>query len=505
VDPELALLTLEMEILDVPEPSVEALPRFMEAIIAAAGTRQGYSGLAWRSGVKLLSVAKMSGQDPDSLFDEFAWRALAVALQRALQDNRLLSALSYATVSFLPPAGAPPLFDHPQIVQGIRTGLSANPCPFIKPSELGTADPAIQAQFGELLSRLRFFSVDSELLLQWSASALRVLPIQSTCHWAAAMSLLHALHNEKRFTVAYYTFRALAEQHGDLWQQSLALAILQAFISECWQGAEIGLEVLSHLCTDDDDLLRRSSEHFDLLVLVGALAINLTRRYGYTGTEALAWCLVNELFGSYPLVAAVVQNYLASGSLPPLPISRADRLDSVEREFLKTLELVEEEMRPRSYARLTLASKIYQSNIREVFAPLIDSIRSGHCPPALVERIARIDPEELVTHSEWQKSSPNPIDGKILRKMVKDNSRILEVLGAAAQKRIELDTAKVEWAAQPDDAFELFQECSSLLDCLDEAAIWALRTFLFDLWEKLREGMDIAAREREAIRGKRYG
>ena len=306
-----ALEKLQLELLDVPEPAMETLSEFMEATIVVAGMQQGYSGLVWRAGARILDIAEKHGQDPSRLFGKFGWSTLARAVHSSLQDDNLLQALSYASEPFLPPPGSPPIFDHPQITEALRTALAKNPRPFIKPSELSLVESAVQAQFGELLSRLENLSVDSEVLLQWSSSALRALPVQSECHRVAAASLLRTLHSKKRPAIAYYTFRALAEQHEDLWQQPLALSVLQTFIEQYWQDEETGVEMLNHLCADDD-LLRKAGEDFDLLTLIGALGINLARRYGYTEAEAVAWRFVNEMYGSYTLVAHALSEYLAA-------------------------------------------------------------------------------------------------------------------------------------------------------------------------------------------------
>lgn len=499
MDPEFALLKLELELLSEAKCNLSDLSQFGEAVTTAATTPDGYSGLAWKGGAKLLGVAQRLGQDPDRFFDTFGWRALANGIQTALRDKRLLSALSYASVPFLPPTESMHIFDHPQIVEAIRAGLATTPPPFIKPSDLGTADAAVQTQFGELLRRLPNFPVDNELTLQWSASALRILPSQSSHHQVAAINLLQALCSEGRFAAAYYAFRALAEQHEDLWRHPIALTVLQTFVSGLWQDEEMGSAVLAQLCVDDD-MLRRCDDQFDILVLIGALAINLTRHYGGEPTEATAWHLVNEMLGRSALVAYALQNYLMDGSLPSLPISMADRLEDLKQEFNQAVALVEKELRPRRYALLSLAGKIYQANIQEVFTPLLDEIRSEHCSPKLVERIQEIDPVELITGSEWQKSSRYPIDGRMLRKMVGDNSRILQALKSAARKRIELDDARAEWAAQPDDQFGLFQDFGLLLEDLSSTATWALKSLLSDLWTRLQEGISIAAREQEARR-----
>lgn len=499
MDPEFALLMLESELLGEAEFDIGDLSRFGEAVAAAAATPPGYSGLAWKGGAKLLDVARGLGQDPDRLFTTFGWRALANGIQTALRDKRLLSALSYASVPFLPPTESPPIFDHPQIVEAIRSGLVVTPRPFVKPSDLGAAAPAVQAQFGELLSRLSNFSIDNELSLQWSACALRVLPTQSMYHQVAGISLLQALCSEGRIAAAYYAFRALAEQHEDLWKNPIALAVLQSFVNLYWQDEELGSEVLAQLCADDD-VLRRGNEQFDILVLVGALAINLTRRYGDKRTEATAWHFVNEMFGSSALVAHTLGNYLTDGGLPHLPVCKTDRLEALEQELNQAVAFVENELRPRQYKRL--ASKIYHSNVQEVFTPLLDEIRSGHCSAELVERIQRIDPAKLVTASEWQQASPYPTGSKVLRKMTGDNLRTLQALESAARKRIELDNARAEWVNQPDDEFKLFQDFDSLLEDLGATGIWALETLLPDLWTRLQEGITIAMREQEA---RRYG
>jgi len=499
MDPEFALLTVESELLGEAEFDIGDLRRFGEVVAAAAATPGGYSGLAWKGGATLLDVARRHGQDPGHLFDVFGWRALANGIQTALQDKQLLAGLSYASVPFMPPKESPPIFDHPQVEEAIRTGLAATSQPFIRPSDLGAADAAVQAQFGELLDRLPNFPVDNELILQWSASALRVLPAESRTRQIAAIKLMETLCKEGRVVAAYYAFRALAEQHEDLGRHPIALTILQSLIDRYWQDTEAGGEVLTQLCVDDD-VLRRSDEQFDILILIGALAISRVRYYEDKQTEATAWRFVNEIFGNSALVAHALGEYLTDGSLPPLPACKTDQLKVLEQDFNQAVANVEKELRPRKYK--PLANRIYQSNIQEVFTPFLDAIRSGHCSTELIERIKNIDPEEVVTNSEWLQSSPDRIGSKVLRKMTADNLRTLQALELAARKCIELDAARAEWAAQPDDELEFFQEFSLLLEELGETAKWALETLLPDLWTRLQEGVTIAIREQEA---RRYG
>lgn len=496
MDPEFALLILESELLGDVRIAPEQFAYFSEAVAAAAAVPEGYSGLAWQGGAKLLKEALSRGHDPTHFFSTFGWDALATGIRAGLENNQVLSALSYASLSFLPPAESSSVFDHPQISRAVRTGLGKMPHPFIKPAELNAADEAVQAQFGELLKRLSSFGADNELLLQWSASALRVLLTQSHLYQTAAISLLETLCLEGRIAAAYYAFRAMAEQHDDLWDHPVALRVLQSLIDQYWQDSEVGEEVLAQLCVDDD-VVRRLDQRFDLLVLIGVLAINRVQcRAHDRRTETTAWRLVNEVFGTSALVASALSDYLTDGSLPPVPVCKIDQIEDLEREFRQAVALVEKDLGPRKYK--TLAMRIYQSNIQEVFSPILDRIRSGHCSSELVKQIREIDPEELVTGSEWLDTTPHRIGTKVLRKMTSDNRRTLETLESAAHKGIELDRAKAEFNSQPTDEFEFFQEFEMIVRELGTAAQWALKTLLPDFWTRFQEGLSVAIKEMEA-------
>jgi hypothetical protein len=195
MDPNLAVLILESELLGETGIDLKQLDRFEEAVATAAKIPAGYSGLAWKGGARLLDVAQKLGQDPDRMFTSFGWRALANGIQAALESKQLLAALSYASVPFLPPKETPSVFNHPQIVKAICAGLVTTPRPFIKPSDLGAADAAVQTQFGDLLNQLPNYSADNELVLQWSASALQVLSTQSRPYQVAAINLLRISSN----------------------------------------------------------------------------------------------------------------------------------------------------------------------------------------------------------------------------------------------------------------------------------------------------------------------
>ena len=496
MDPESALLILESELLEDVRIASEQFGYYSEVVVAAAAVPEGYSGLAWRGGTRLMNEALGCDYNLAHFFSTFGWDALANGIRAGLENKQVLSALSYASVSFLPPAESSSVFDHPQVARAVRSGLDRMPHPFVKPAELSAADDAVQAQFGELLKRLTDFAADGELILQWSASALRVLPVRSKLYQTAAISLLDTFCLEGRIAAAYYAFRAMAEQRDDLWDHPVALRVLQALIDRYWQDLGNGGEVLAQLCMDDD-VVRRLDERFDLLVLIGTLAINRVQCCAHDSrTETTAWRLVNEVFGISALVASAPRDYLTDGSLPPVPICRIDQIETLEEELRQAVALVEKDLGPRKYK--TLAMRIYQSNIRDVFSPILDQIRSGQCSLELVKQIREIDPEELVTGSEWLDTAPDRIGTKVLRKMTSDNRRTLETLESAAHKRIELDQAKTEFNSQTNDDFALFQEFEMIVKELGTAAQWALKTLLPDLWTRFQEGLSVTGREMEA-------
>lgn len=502
MDTQHALLILEAELLDsgidLGHLTDDDLRRFGDAVATAATMAKGYSGLSWLGGARLIQIGQQLGYNSVAMFDSFGWVALANGIRSGLQDKRLLEALSYATVSFLPPQWGNSIFLHPMISEAIHAGFAATPRPFIKPSDLGAASPFLQAQFGEFLEHLQNFSTDNELHLQWAAAALRVLPTHSNYHRIAGIKLLQALYSSGRLVAAYYAFRALAEEHDDLWQHPTATTILRHFISQYWMDETLANETIVHICIDDEILLR-STEHLDLLILIGSLAINLMRRDGYEIVEATAWHFVNELFEISAMVARVFENYLTLGSLPPLPVADSHILTTLEQEFIEQIIRVENELRPRSTFK-PLALKIYQSNIKDVFIPLFEEIQQKDCSVELITRIREIDPEEIITESEWLQSSPFSIGTRVLRKMATDNTRILQVLESAALKRIELENARTKWANYSTHEFDLFREFDALSETFGVTGKWALETLLPDLWKTFQLGVAIMEREQEVRR-----
>jgi hypothetical protein len=496
MEPDYAVLVLESELLGSTSIEQRRLPQFEEAVIAAAATQQGYSGLAWNGGAKLLELGRAFGYDVDGYFATFGWHALSNGIRAALQDKQLLSALSYVTVPFVPLPRIPNVFDQPQVVEALRAGFAVTPRPFIEPAKLGASAPAIRDQFGELLRRLPALSVDSELVLQWSASALQVLPVESGCHQLAAISLLQTLCRERRVAAAYYAFRALAEQHESLWEHPVALEAVRSLIERSWPADGFGALVLTQLCTDED-VLRRCDQQLDLLVVLGALAVNLCRGHTDHPAETTAWHFVNAMLNNSPQVAHALQEYVVSGVLPTLPHSIGAGLRALTQELEQAVAAVQYEMRPRAYAQLALASKIYQTNIQTVLAPFLAEIQAEHYSASLLTRIQKVDPAALISDCEWQRKAPYPIQGKMLRKMVADNHRILQALETAARKRMGLEAATKEWSEQRSEEFELFLEFGALWDDLGSTARWALETLIPDWAERLRAGARIAAKELE--------
>lgn len=494
MDTELALLLIEEDLLKMSKLDPSRLDEFKEAIVVAAGTPEGYSGLAWKGGAHLVELAQQLGKSSSQFFSEFGWRALANGLQSGIQNKQSLSALSFADTSFIPPSEKSQVFEQAQITEAIDLGFKKTPRSFIKPAELSAATPAVQSQFGALLSCLPGYNLSNELILQWSSSALRVLPPQSDAYFVAGINLLQILQAEGRIASAYYSFRAIGEQRSEVWSHPITVSLIGTFIRQFWQQ-EMGNQILIEMVIDDD-VFKNSVAQFDLLVMAGMLAIALTRQDFDEQIESAAWRFINEIFVMSAVLASVLTEYLADGILPLLPPYRSEQISHLNSELNAMISSVEQELRPRKYR--PLANRIYQTNIREVFTPLLHQIRSDACSPALVAKINQIDPEELVTGSDLLKASPDELGRRVLSKMVSDNQRMLEALENAASKKIELNQALAEWNNGNSAEYQVYQEIETLYDVLDHVSINLWAALLPELKQRFDSGIAIMKKDQEA-------
>lgn len=476
----------------------ENLEQFAPAVVVGATVREGYSGLAWEAGTELLAGGKLYDRDPVQFFEAFGWEALANGICASLREKHILEGLSYVKVPFLPPTNDVHILDHPQVVKAILDGLAETPRPFVRPAELGAADEEVQYEFGELLQRLVALGADEELCLQWSSCALRVLPTQSLPYRAAAVSLLRTLLRSERNIAAYYVYRALAEQIEELWDDPVSLEVLRTLISQYWQDSPNGHEVLVQLCADDE-VLRHCRQHSDTLVMLGALAIHLSRHYDYDQVAPAAWRFVNDLLEDSAWLSSVFGDYLESGTLPELPTTFAGELALRREELDSAVRSAERAMRRRQYKQIALAGRIYNENLQHVFYPILEAVQSSQFSEGVLDQIRGLDPESLVVDSGLQRLAPYPIEGRVLRKMIRDHVQIIEALESAAQARAELEKAKSLCASQSSEEFGLYDDFALVSDSFGQVSTWALQTFVPDLWERLQDGTRIVAIQREVL------
>ncbi len=483
--------------------SSEDLQRYAAAVVEAATISEGYTKAAWKGGANLLRIAETMGVDRVGMFDSFGWLALANGLRAGLSNKHILRALSYADENFLPPANMTGIFKHTLVLQALEDGFRVTPRPFIAPSELAATTSAVQAQFCCLLNSLDTTSADLELRLQWSTCALRVLSSNDAAHQEASVSFLQSLLDGQRYLVAYYAFRALADQHEDLWRESLATEILQLFVGYCLDRAD-GHMPLVQLCTDPD-LLRKCHGQSAIPVLLGTLGIHLVRDLGHQEGEDIAWLFINELYNTYSLLAYALSSYLNSGELPTLPAQYAQRIEQNRSAFRESLRIAERELRQRTYDDVTLAIKIYQDNVQDTFRPILEEAQSGHISEQFLNQMKQIDPAELVTENNLQRTNRFPIQGTLLRKMIADNRKILQALESAAKTRMKLDELLSDLAAQSTEQFGLYHEFKAACDDLGQPFQWALETLVPNLLQRLKTGLEITRQEEAIIHATRLG
>jgi hypothetical protein len=499
MDPEDAILLLSDGI--PPNLGGEALllelERHGQALVDAVKDPEGPS-LTWQSAVSLMAAAANTDLGAEGFYSHFGWPTTSNAVQSGLKSKRVLQAVAFASEPFVPPALTAEVFKHPLVLDGITRGLQANPQPFIQPGDLAAAAQSTQSGFVRLLSALEKVGADTELRLQWSACCLRVLTSNPETHRDSARHFLQALLDDQRVIMVYYAFRALADQHPDLWSDSQAVKILAAFVQYCVSKDALRTNELVQLATDEE-LRRRCARQFSLSAIVGAMGVYLVRELRRDEGQVPMWFFFDQLQDDYPKLALAWSGFSSHGILPPPPPTYSSRIRYLRTELTEALKGAQTELRARLYDQLPLAIQIYQQNVKGVFQPLLEAIESGTRPDLILERIISVDPAELVTKNELQKTSRFPIEGKMLRKMISDNRRILQCLETAAEIQAALQNTLTELCMEPNDRFDILDEFSLFTQEIGETAVMALQQLLPSLWQRLQTNTHMMEAEREEL------
>jgi hypothetical protein len=462
-------------------------------IIHAAKSPDGYAGLVWKYAGDILDLARKARMDSDVLFNSFGWQAIANALESAVIHHEILKAFVFAEYdsfwegkNLLPP--------RPEIEHMLTEIEPLIPTSFISPSTLAASSSNVQRQFIDFLEIVLRYPVDPEVKLQWGACALRALPQTSPLRVSAAMHFIHILIDSGIPVTTYSVFRALAEQHEELWLSKSMLIVLQKYIETFLDNASIGTQELGDLCLDDE-LLRRCNADRDLLVVLGTLGIYLVDRKCNEG-EAICWRFLNSIQSEFPILAHVLTDYLTSQKLPDLPEKTGAQLETQQRSFDESVKEVESSLRRRTYDGINLAVKIYQSNSQQFFHPFLKEIR--RCPNEksdLHDQIAALDPRRLIQENLYQKESMYPIEGKLLQKMISDNEMIIQKLLTASASCMALHELHHRLVARSREVFSAYAEFESFWSSLLPSSRSILEKLLPTLWQRLKEGLEITKEE----------
>lgn len=498
MDPEDAVLLLSEGI--SPDLSSEALlpelEKHGEALAYATRIPEGLNGLVWQSGIALMTAAASTDLGADGFYERFGWPTLSSAMEFGLGSQRVLDAVALASEPFVPAKQAAKVFEHPLVLDGIARGLLVNPRPFVRPGELAAAAQTTQNEFVRLLSALAKMGADLELRMQWSACCLRVLSVNPEAHRNSAVHFLQALMDDQRFIMAYYAFRALADQHPSLWEKSQAVQSLGAFIQSCVGKNAFGIDELVRLASDEE-LMMRCIGNIGLSAVIGATGCYLVREQRRDEGLVPMWSFINQLQDDFPRLAAAWTGFASQGMLPTLPTTYAGQIRHLRSELHEAIEAARTELRARQYDQLPLAIQIYQHNVKEVFLPLIEAVESGKRPKLVLEQIRHEDPTGLVTDNELQRANRFPIEGKMLRKMISDNRRILQCLETAATIQGELQSTLTKLSSEPRDRYDVFDEFVLFAEEIGQTAVMAVRQLLPTLWQCLQAGVDTMNAERE--------
>src|SRR5581483_1591265 len=97
-------------------PTVETIDALGNALVEAAGVREGYTELAWQAGCYLL----VESDNVDDIYTRFGYPAVARALQATLANGTFPLGLGFMN-DFLPSGGLGTLVSHPCIQQALTS------------------------------------------------------------------------------------------------------------------------------------------------------------------------------------------------------------------------------------------------------------------------------------------------------------------------------------------------------------------------------------------------
>lgn len=493
-----ALLNLEDRISELRSSKhfdFSELKELGQMIAIAAKVYDGYRGLAWQYGGDLLNFARNAHLDEEALFDSFGWSSLKNGIESAIENREILEALCFAeSDSFW---GARSLNSNSTTIgQTLTTALHNTPRSFMNPSLLAAASEKIQKQFVSLFDILAMQPVDPELKLQWGACALRALPVTHDNRLSAAISFTNVLCAMNIPATAYCVFRALAEQHEELWISDSAIKVLRQYIELLITGPEQSLEGLVSLCVDDD-LLRRCDDERNLLVILGGVGIYLVGECQVDAGELVAWRLVSGIQSEFPLLAHTLSEFLVNKTLPSWPEELAAQLKIERAELSKKIDVVKKLLRDRGYDGVPLAREIYQWNVHYVFSPFLEEIEScsSNQLAALCMKIESLDAKQLVLDNQNQRESRYPIEGRLLQKMISDNDKILKALYEACTVRKSLSFLRAELANRSAESFQVFIEFEEFTESIATESQGVLERLLPHFWRHLNKGLEISKKE----------
>jgi hypothetical protein len=468
----------------------------IQLLSTAASIPEGYFELIWRYGKKILDALTEPEINYYETFIKYGLIPLSEGLRASLVDKRILDSLSCIDQNYIPSTVPFTMVLKNTIIrESIDKALSVQPLPFINPSELGKVSETIQKAFVDLLCLLHEINASTELQLQWSASAIRILP-QNNSYILASNIFLKALLLDARVNTAYFAFRALAEKNEGLWSGDTSITVLSQYIKENYVGQRENKQALLQLVLDEE-VQRHIKNNLDLQILVGSLGIYLKYDCAFNQADAAVWGYILDLQPSYPSLSHAIFDYASTGQLPALPIKRTSLLRNLEQDFNISIEHAANEIHPRTYRGIPLAVSIYNLNVKKHFQPILAKIKKnkGSDPKKILNYLEELDPVALIVNNELQANDRYPIQGNLLQQMIRDNQKIIDCLQNAIQLSALLNSQRNKMEQAAEDETAIYIEFQLLVEQISPVGKWAFQTLLTPLWEILIEGLQIITDE----------
>lgn len=444
-NPQIALATLEdFEQMGNTPSSPQQLREIGAALVGAASLVDGYSGLIWRVGSKLLMM--LDSAEAEQFYERYGYAAVATGLAASLRAGDFPLALTFAEHLFYTGADVASVFAHPRVLETLSEVCASAQLPRLTSERFAHASPAIRKAALALLGVASEITLPAPLHLQLSAALLAAATTPEE-RAQAGLAFIQALLAQEHYLNAYCVWRALAQEQPDLYSHPVGLETLYRLVWWLTLDTHLPGAHLAMLCSDST--LQQEGFVVPGIALALCLGSLVVARANHPQGEELAQFYADMLRGHHYLA-------LSDTLLAQLP-SYEDAARDVTPEEAARNQAIQESSAAFAAALAEADRRIQVSNYR--FAPtkqmrnqidvrLKAALAAFQQPEELRDELAlslmESEPDEIARALIEQEEKNRrqfgfePIEGDDLKKLRKDLENVAAHLSLAARKRAQL-------------------------------------------------------------------